>query len=91
MTKSRLVLVLHLIGGESGASFPDQSEESKPMQFGINFHTKVKRASSGHGDCHHWPLYLMLHEGDFSLKVVSLTSDLLFNNLSRSRWFFTST
>ena len=65
MTKSRLVLVLHLIGGESGASFLDQSEESKPMQFEINFHTKVKRASSGHGDCHHWPLYLMLHEGDF--------------------------
>ena len=46
MTKTRLVLVLHLIGRERGASILDQSERSKakPMQSLITFDTQLKIA-----------------------------------------------
>ena len=46
VTKSRLVLVLHLIGWAGGASFLNQSARSKakPKKFRMTFDTQLKTA-----------------------------------------------
>lgn len=46
VTKSRLVVILHLIGRVSGASFKPITErgKAKPKQFAITFDTQLKTA-----------------------------------------------